>query len=65
MPPDAYLVGGMPLFTHLKPLNFVTQHVIVTCPCFSYAKAWSYVDAPFLGPKWSICPKQIFFKKNY
>ena len=22
-------------------------------------------DAPFLGPKWSICPKQIFFVKNY
>ena len=21
----------------------------------------SYVDAPFLGPKWSICHKQIFF----
>ena len=21
----------------------------------------SYVDAPFLGPKWSICPKQFFF----
>ena len=23
----------------------------------------SYEDAPFLGSKWSICPKQIFFKK--
>ena len=23
----------------------------------------SYKDAPFLGPKWSICPKQIFFWK--
>ena len=23
----------------------------------------SYEDAPFLGPKWSICPKQIFFWK--
>ena len=23
----------------------------------------SYEDAPFLGPKWSICPKQIFFGK--
>ena len=22
-----------------------------------------YKDAPFLGPKWSICPKQIFFWK--
>ena len=23
----------------------------------------SYEDAPFWGPKWSICPKQIFFGK--
>ena len=23
----------------------------------------SYEDAPFLDPKWSICPKQIFFGK--
>ena len=23
----------------------------------------SYEDVPFLGPKWSICPKQIFFLK--
>ena len=23
----------------------------------------SYEDAPFLGQKWSICPKQIFFEK--
>ena len=23
----------------------------------------SYEDAPFLGPKWSMCPKQLFFKK--
>ena len=22
-----------------------------------------YKDAPFLGPKWSICPKQFFFWK--
>ena len=23
----------------------------------------SYEDAPFLDPKWSICPKQTFFRK--
>ena len=23
----------------------------------------SYEDAPFLSPKWSICPKQNFFRK--
>ena len=23
----------------------------------------SYEDAPFLGPKWSICPKQFLFRK--
>ena len=25
----------------------------------------SYEDVPFLGPKWSICPKQKFFLENY
>ena len=25
----------------------------------------SYEDAPFLGLKWFICPKQIFFLENY
>ena len=23
----------------------------------------NYEDVPFLGPKWSICPKQFFFSK--
>ena len=41
MPPHAYLVGGMQLFTSLYPLNFMKRHVIVACPCFSYAKACS------------------------
>ena len=25
----------------------------------------SYEDAPFMGPKWSICPKQKLFLENY
>ena len=25
----------------------------------------SHEDAPFWGPKWSICPKQNFFLENY
>ena len=25
----------------------------------------SYEDVPFWGPKWSICPKQNIFVKNY
>ena len=25
----------------------------------------SYEDAPFLGPKWSICPNYFFFLENY
>ena len=25
----------------------------------------SYEDKPFLGPKWPICPEQIFFGTNY
>ena len=23
----------------------------------------SFEDAPFLGPKWSMCPREIFFSK--
>ena len=55
--------------------NFLVQTIIIT---FIYLLALfivqnlkkflqqiqSYEDAPFLGPKWSICPKQ-FFLENY
>ena len=54
--------------------NFLVQAIVIT---FIYLLALfivqnlkkflqqiqSYEDAPFLGPKWSICPKQIFFWK--
>ena len=54
--------------------NFLVQTIVIT---FIYLLALfivqnlkkflqqiqSYEDAPFLGPKWSICPKQIFFGK--
>ena len=54
--------------------NFLVQTIVIT---FIYLLALfivqnlkkflqqiqSYEDAPFLGPKWSICPKQIFFWK--
>ena len=30
-PPDAYLVGGMQLFTHLQPLNSVTSRAVYIC----------------------------------
>ena len=39
MPPHAYLVGGMKLFTCLQPQNFVTRHAVVARPYFSYAEA--------------------------
>ena len=42
MPPHAYLVGGMQLFTHLWPLNFVTGCAIVVHPYFSYAETCEY-----------------------
>ena len=46
--------------------------LLLSSPTFSLHKIkkkflqWiqSYVDAPFLGPKWSICHKQIFFWKK-
>ena len=41
------------LFTHLWPLNFVARHVIVVCPCFSYAQAcivWIHI---FFFQQWS------------
>ena len=54
--------------------NFLVQTIIIT---FIYLLAifivqnlkkflqriQNYDDAPFLGPKWTICPKQIFFWK--
>ena len=40
-------------------------HLLVLCIVKNFKKSlqWiqSYEDAPFLGPKWSICPKQNFF----
>ena len=52
--------------------NFLVQNIVIT---FIYILVLSivqnlkkflrliqnYDDAPFLGPKWSICPKQFFF----
>ena len=46
MPPHAYVVGGMQLFTPLQPLNFETRCAIVAHPCFSYTEAC--VKPPFL-----------------
>ena len=59
---------------HLSWTIFLVQTIIIT---FIYLLALfivqnlkkflqriqSYEDVPFLGPKWSICPKQIFFWK--
>ena len=56
--------------------NFLEQTIIIT---FIYLLALftvenlrkflqqiqSYEDAPFLTPKWFICPKQSFFGKQY
>ena len=70
-----YAIFG-PKMTHLSwTIFFLVQTIIIT---FIYLLALfivqnlkkflqqiqSYEDAPFLGPKWSICPKQ-FFLENY
>ena len=51
-------MGGVWPFSCLWPLDFVTRHAIVTCPCFSYAEAcWNPLknyegveDILFLNP---------------
>ena len=54
--------------------NFLVQTIIITfiylldlfiVPNFKkfLQRIQSYDDVPFLGPKWSICPKQFFFWK--
>ena len=55
---------------------FLVQTIIVTFICLlalfivqNFKKflqqTQSYEDAPFLGPKWSIYPKQNFFLEHY
>ena len=52
MPPHAYLVNGVRLFTCLQPLDFVARHAIVACPCFSYVEACiSFV--------WILCKMKV------
>ena len=54
-------------FFWYKPVLLLSS----TCQPFSLWKIYkkvlqriqSYEDVPFLGPKWSICPKQFFFGK--
>ena len=47
-----------------KPLLLLSStYWPFNCAKFKKFLHWiqSYEDAPFLGPKWSICPKQFFF----
>ena len=62
-----------PRTTHLSwTIFFGTKHYYFRLPtgpfhCAKFKKflkrIQSYKDAPFLGLKWSICPKQFFFGK--
>ena len=65
-----------PKMAHLSWTNFFgTNHYcyfhlpIGTFHCTKFKKLLqqipSYKDMPFLGPKWSICPKTNFFLENY
>ena len=59
----------------LPQMNFFLEKQLIKFSCtywpLSFCKILkkflgliqSYEDVPFLGPKWSICPKQIFFWK--
>ena len=60
MPPHAYLVGGVQLFTHLWSLNFVTRIAIVAHRCVSYAKA-RLIDSNSLLDIWCLLPS---FRQN-
>ena len=56
-------------FFWYKPLLLLSStYLLVLCIVQNFKKflQWiqSYDDAPFLGPKWSICSKQIIFQKN-
>ena len=55
------------IFFRYKPLSSLSSTYWPFSLCKIYKKflqqIQSYEDAPFLGPKWSICPKQIFFWK--
>ena len=49
-------------------ITFIYLLAVFIVQIFSKFLQWvqSYEDAPFLGPKWSICPKQkVFGKKKY
>ena len=56
-------------FFWYKPLLLLSS----TCLPFSLCKIYkkllqliqSYEDSPFLGPKWSICPKNFFLENHY
>ena len=58
----------------VKNKKFLVQTIIITFVCLLalfivqnlkklLQRIQSYEDAPFLDPKWSICPKQTFFWK--
>ena len=46
-----------------KPLLLSSTYWPFHCQKFKKIQIQSYEDAPFLGSKWSICPKQFFFLK--
>ena len=51
-----------------KPLVLLSSTYQLFSLCKIFKKflllIWSYEDPPFLDPKWSICPKKKFEKKN-
>ena len=61
----------------LPQMNFFLEKQLIKFSCtywpLSFCKILkkflgliqSYEDVPFSGPKWPICPEQIFFGKNH
>ena len=59
--------------THLPQIKFFSEKPFIWFPYISCPLSWSkiskkslgriqsYEDAPFLGPKWPVCPEREFF----
>ena len=66
---NKYICNGSPVFKRKKcyKLTSCTASLFSLCKILKKILEWiqSYEGAQFLGPNWSICLEQIFFRKNY
>ena len=77
MPNQTVKNGLKPKKIKLPQMNFFIKKKLIKFSCtyqpLSFCKIFkkflgliqSYEDVPFSGPKWPICPEQIFFGTNH